>query len=391
MTMAAKRLVLIGAGMTGRGQVAQLAYEDGWEITLVDRDAALIERLRAAGQYSVRLLSADSERQVIVKDFQVIHTSEADALAAAVCQANLIVTCVIENNLPAAAQTLAPALAARLRAGADHPLNVIAAENMEHSSSDLRKYVRAHLAEPLLSALDEWVGFPNSMISRVVPVADDPLHIITEEYSEWTADLNGCVGLPPALNGLEWVTNQRARLERKLFIHNTGHVICGYLGWIRGYRFIHEAAQDPEIMAHIRGAIAESGEAVSLEHNFPRTEVRAYEEHLLNRLVIAALPDDLRRVIRHPIRKLGREERLVGPLLLCEKHGLPTAELCFGIAAVLAGCKIPYSYASYDDQSERVRASLGRQGPVTALIELTGFRPSPAAAAQIEAAYAALS
>ena len=52
-------------------------------------------------------------------------------------------------------------------------------------------------------------------------------------------------------------------------------------------------------------------------------DVRAYEENLMGRLVISALPDDIRRVIRQPIRKLGQEERFVGPLALCEQHGLP--------------------------------------------------------------------
>ena len=385
--MAAKRLVLMGAGMTGRGQVAQLAYEAGWDLTLVDRSAALVERLRAAGQYSVRLLSASSERLVVVKGFQALHTTDASALAEAVGQADLVVTSVIENNLPEAGVTLAAALSARLRTGVEQPLNLIAAENMEHSSADLQKYIRAHLDPALLPVFQERAGFPNSMISRVVPVADDPLAITTEEYSEWTADRSACLGAPPDLAGLEWVANQSARLERKLFIHNTGHVICGYLGWIKGYRYIHETAQDPEVMAHIQGAIHESGAAVSAEHHFPREQVQAYEDHLLGRLVIAALPDDLRRVIRHPLRKLGREERLVGPLRLCEKHHLPAPELCYGIAAVLAGCNIPYAYQEYDDQSERVRAALQHLGPVETLRDLTGFQASPEAARFIRESY----
>ena len=381
--MAAKRLVLIGAGMTGRGQVAQLAYEAGWDLTLVDRSAALVERLKEAGQYRVRLLSAlpdgsPSAREVVVKDFEVLHTGDSEALGEAICRADLVVTSVIENNLPSAGETLAGAIAARLRAGVQSPLNLIAAENMEHSSSDLQKYVKAHLDAELLPDFEARMGFPNAMISRVVPVAEDPLLIVAEEYSEWTADQNACLGDPPILNGLEWVTNQSARLERKLFIHNTGHVICGYLGWMKGYRYIHEAAQDPEIMAHIQQAVSESGAAISAEHGFPREEVKAYEEHLLGRLVLSALPDDLRRVIRHPLRKLGREERLVGPLLLCEKHHLPIKALCYGIAAVLAGCKTrsgeqDTGQFARDEQSERIRASLEQRGPVETLRDLTGF------------------
>ena len=384
--MAAKRLVLFGAGMTGRGQVAQLAFESGWDITLIDRDARLVELLRQAGQYTVRLLSS-SARELVVKGCQVLHTSETAAIARAIQQANLVVTSVLEPNLPEVATTLAAALATRLNAEDPAPLNVIAAENMEHSSSNLRIYVRESILPALRPVFEQTVSFPNSMISRVVPIADDPLFIITEEYSEWTADRNSLIGEPPDLTGLEWVSNQTARLQRKLYIHNTGHVICGFLGWLAGYRYIHEAAQDPEIMAHIRGAIAESGNAVSLVHNFPRAEVQAYEEHLLGRLVISALADDLRRVIRHPLRKLGKEERLVGPLQLCEKYDLPRSELCYGIAAVLVGCKIPYDYMEYDDQSERIRAALEQTNAVDTLRNLIDFTPTDLSAKLINESY----
>ena len=385
-SLSEKRLILFGAGMTGRGQVAQLAFEDGWKLTLVDRDARLVELLRQTGQYTVRLLG-NVPRDVIIRGYQSLHTSDTAALIGAVQQADLVVTSVLEPNLPEVGKILAPALVARLQSGNSQPLNIIAAENMDHSSTDLQGYVRQHIPTSLLAAFERTLGFPNSMISRVVPIADDPLHILTEAYSEWTADLHQVVGRPPTLAGLEWVTNQTARLQRKLYIHNTGHVICGYLGWLGSYRYIHEAAQNPIIMGHIRAAITESGEAVSREHGFARAEVKSYEQHLLGRLIISEMPDDLRRVIRHPIRKLGMEERLLGPLRLCEKFDLPRAWLCYGVAAVLAGCKIPYDYKEYDDQSERVRKALEQAGPVQALRDLVGFQPTALTAKLIANAY----
>jgi mannitol-1-phosphate 5-dehydrogenase len=381
--MPGKRLVLIGAGMTGRGQVAQLAYEDGWELTLVDKDARLVETLRDAGQYTVRLLS-DQTRDLVIGRYHALHTSEAAGLADAVSAADLVVTSVLEPNLPDAGATLAAALLPRLNSPASEPLNVIAAENMNSSSTVLAGHVRANLPAELRERLDRLVGFPNSMIARVVPVATDPLFITAEEFSEWTADRLAAMGEPPALRGLDWVANQTARLQRKLYIHNTGHAVCGYLGWLAGYRYVHEAAQDPAIMAALSRAIAESGEAVSREHGFERESVRAYEDNLKGRLVISALPDDIRRVIRQPIRKLGKEERLVGPLMLCERYGLPTEGLCHGVAAVLR------SRMPGDDQFERMAEAVDRMGPIEALRELVDYQPSPAVRSAIERSFEAL-
>ena len=379
--MAGKQLVLFGAGMTGRGQVAQLAYEDGWDLTLVDRDERLIDLLRQTGRYTVRLLSA-SPREVTVEGFTALHTTHGAAIAGAVTRADLVVTSVLEPNLPEVGLTLAQALAARLRTGVDRPLNVVAAENMNNSSTVLGEHTRQALPDSLRAKADTLIGFPNSMIARVVPVAEDPLRIPAEEYSEWTADRTAVVGPPPSLTGLEWVHNQTARLQRKLYIHNTGHAVCGYCGWLAGYRYIHEAAQDPAIMSRICEAIQESGEAVSRQHGFSRESVRAYEENLKERLVIDSLPDDIRRVIRQPIRKLGKEERLLGPLILCEHFGLPRPGLCRAVAALLC------SRMEGDEQFGRIAQSVARLGPVACLQELAGYLPSAETGSVICRAYA---
>jgi mannitol-1-phosphate 5-dehydrogenase len=369
-----KQLVLFGAGMTGRGQVAQLAYEDGWNLTLIDKDLQLVNLLRQAGEYTVQLLS-EKPRKVTIRGFEIYHVDEIDAIYQAIGQAKLIVTSVLEPNLADVAKVLAQAIMARIDAGVRQPLNVIAAENMGDSTSRLLSYVRQHVPESLSQSLMNLVGFPNSMISRVVPLTNDPLHILTEEYSEWTADQHARIGEPPALAGLEWVTNQSARLYRKLYIHNTGHMICGSLGWLGNYRYIHEAAQNPDIQTHIKAAISESGEAVSWKYGFSQDDVKKYEEHLLSRLIISELPDDIRRVIRHPIRKLGKSERLIGPLQLCEKFNLPRAELCYGVAAVLAGSEIPYGFHDYDNQAENIRMILTKVDPIEALNELVDYQP----------------
>jgi mannitol-1-phosphate 5-dehydrogenase len=153
-----KKLLIIGAGSTGRGQVAQLAYESGWDLSLVDCNAKLIHAIRTAGRFTVVLYSAQGgKRDVVISNYRAHHTGEIDAVADEIASADLIVTSVIATNLPQVAPLLAVGLrrraanvsrascprvpqASRLRSD---PVNVIAAENMEHSSTVLRELTLA--------------------------------------------------------------------------------------------------------------------------------------------------------------------------------------------------------------------------------------------------------
>ena len=123
------------------------------------------------------------------------------------------------------------------------------------------------------------------MISRVVPRPEpDPLVIVAEDYNEWTARAEAFRGeKPAALAALELVDNQTARLERKLFIHNGGHAVCGYLAFHRGHRYIHEAVADPEVAGPVVGALDELGEVVRRKWGFSTESIDEYKADFCRR------------------------------------------------------------------------------------------------------------
>ena len=57
MTENKPHVVIFGAGMTGRGHIAELAFESGWKITFVDKKSELVKILGRAGRYTVRMIS----------------------------------------------------------------------------------------------------------------------------------------------------------------------------------------------------------------------------------------------------------------------------------------------------------------------------------------------
>jgi mannitol-1-phosphate 5-dehydrogenase len=209
------------------------------------------------------------------------------------------------------------------------------------------------------------------MIARVVAKPKDPLSLLGEEYSEWTADRTALRGdVLPVVKTLELVEGQDRYLQRKLYIHNTGHATFGYLGFLKGCTYVHEAAQDPGIMRICERAIEESGWAVEKEHGFSPEVIAAYRRALTDKCVLPQLPDELTRVVRDPVRKLGAEERFFGPIGLLLRHGRSPEYLLYGVAAALIA-RIP------GDAASKALEDALAAGGVAAALKLCGSGATP--------------
>ena len=79
-------LIVIGGGASGRGHVGQLAFESGYDLTFLDKDRALVEALRRAGRYTVRLVGQPC-RDVTIDRFEVFHLAEIEPFYAALRRA----------------------------------------------------------------------------------------------------------------------------------------------------------------------------------------------------------------------------------------------------------------------------------------------------------------
>jgi len=365
----AGKIVVFGAGATGRGHVGLLAWQAGFEIVFVDKDPGLVETLQRAGRYTVHLFGGRQPRTVDVTGWRVYHYERRDEIAREILDADLVLTAVFDPNLPDVAQTLARAVQHARAAGRRRPLNCLACENMMDSSSTLGKHVTSLLTAADLAFAGEWFGFPDCMISRVVPRPEpDPLVILTEDYNEWTTRAEAFKGTKPAaMTALELVNNQTARLERKLLIHNGGHAICGYFGYHRGHQFIHQAVADPLVLEHVVNALDEIGEIVRQRHGFSAESINEYKADLGRRGAIAELQDQILRVVRDPIRKLSPRERLIAPAVMAEEYGLPRAWIVQGIVAALR-----YSHPQ-DAQSLQLAAEIRNLGLEATLQKVCGL------------------
>lgn len=378
----ADKIVVFGAGATGRGHVGLLAWQAGCDMVFVDRNPELVDLLVGRRQYTVELYG-ERLQEIAVSGYRAYHSQERAAIADEIRNASLVLTAVFDQNLPDVAQTIALGISACARVHRTRPLNCIACENMMDSSTTLGKHVREHLTGDDLAWCEQHVGFPDCMISRVVPRPEpDPLKIIAEDYNEWTTRANAfCGDKPAALSALELVDNQSARLERKLFIHNGGHAICGYMGFHNGHCYIHEAVADPKVAQHVLGSLDELGEVVRRKWGFSAASIDHYKQDLCRRGAIPEMRDSILRVVRDPIRKLSPRERLVAPAILATEYGLPHAWIVKGIVAALRYCH------AEDLQSMELSKQLSQNGLRKVLDDVCGIAPGTPLGDEIEKAW----
>ena len=167
------KVVVFGAGATGRAHVGLLAWQSGMEVVFVDKRADLVSALQRAGEYRVRLIG-ETSRDLTVRGFRCYGHLKREAIARQIREAALVLTAVFPENLADVAETVSLAVRMCRESARQTPLNCVCCENMMDSSSALRRHVRALLAEEDLAYCDAVFGFPDCMISRVVPQPEDP-------------------------------------------------------------------------------------------------------------------------------------------------------------------------------------------------------------------------
>ncbi|MHB1485655.1 MAG: mannitol dehydrogenase family protein [Saccharofermentanales bacterium] len=318
-------ILLFGAGASGRGHLSiQIRKLSDDYITYVDINSEMIEDLNKAGRYKVRLLSLDSsERFVTIDNYAAIDRKNEDAITESFIKADLVLTCVIAENLEDVSYAIAKGIEKRMSVKIDTPLNVIACENLNNASQLLEKQTMRHLGENCASYASEFIGFPDAMISCVVPVPKDYLNITAEDYNEWVVRKSKFKGNADDFRFLDVIHNFDAYLERKLWIHNGGHATVAYAGIRKGYETIHDAISDNDIATFSVSVMHQIGDAVIHKYSFDFDETREYEANFCRRGMIAEMKDSLARVVRDPLRKLGISDRLMGPALYAYENGLP--------------------------------------------------------------------
>jgi mannitol-1-phosphate 5-dehydrogenase len=260
-----------------------------------------------------------------------------------IAEADMIATSVGKAALPKVLPILAKGLKERFKADPKRPMDIIIAENIRNAPEIFRTVLSKELGPKY--PLEQLVGLVETSIGKMVPImrqenlAQDPLQLFAEEYETLIVDRHGFRGPIPDIPGLYPVDTIKAYVDRKLFIHNLGHAAAAYLGYRADpeKQFIFEVLQIPEVERGVRKVMNEAADALIPEYPgaYSRQDLTEHIEDLLGRFKNRALGDTVHRVGRDLPRKLSRDDRLIGAMLLCAKQNVPFTDIAAVYAAAL--------------------------------------------------------
>ena len=111
------KAVHFGAGKIGRGFIADLIHETGYEITFVDVNEKLNDELNKYHNYYLYLIEDNYQRKEIDHVSALSPITQPEEVTDAIVEADLVTTAVLADNFPKIARSLAQGLKARLEAG----------------------------------------------------------------------------------------------------------------------------------------------------------------------------------------------------------------------------------------------------------------------------------
>ncbi|WP_037356889.1 mannitol-1-phosphate 5-dehydrogenase [Selenomonas sp. FC4001] len=361
-----KKAIHFGAGNIGRGFIGELLVRSGYEVTFVDVNAELVDLINERRAYDIKIVG-DKPEIIHVEHVRAINSAtHPEELTKAICEADIITTAIGPNILKFIAPNLAAGLAERVKVN-QQPLNVIACENMVGGSSVLKGFVEDNLPEEAKEAVAEYIGFPDAAVDRIVPLQknDDPLLVQVEPYAEWDANVTQVKGEPPQIEGLTWVENLEAYIERKLFTVNTGHASIAYLAYRKGIKDIYSAMQDKNIVDMARKVWQETGDLLVKKFGFDPAKHEEYVKTTEKRFRNPHLSDEVTRVARGPKRKLGAKDRLVSPATQLLAQGQKPSAL-----ATVIGAAFHFDYDG-DKEAQEVQGAIQEKGLHKAILNYT--------------------
>ncbi len=373
--------VHFGAGNIGRGFIGQLLHESGYEICFVDVNQEIIDDINSLKKYQIEFVG-DKPKRIEIDNIYAINSNDESIVIEKIVKADIITTALGPNILKFIAPVIAKGIIARTSI-TGKPLNIIACENMINASAKLRELVYQQLSLSQQEKIKHQIGFPNAAVDRIVPIQhnNEKLLVKTESFYEWDVDKTQIIGDKPKIKGLTYVDNLQAYIERKLFAVNATHAAIAYIGNLKGKKTIYEASCDKEVMDIVYELTEETGALLVNKYNFNMEKHMQYVNMIISRFSSPYISDDITRVGRSPIRKIGFNERLIAPARQLVELNLPVEALVKVIAAAL------HFINEKDSESLELQNSIRENGVHVTIIKYCGLTNDSILVKKIEQAY----
>lgn len=367
------KAIHFGAGNIGRGFIGKVLHDNGYQVTFVDTDPLLVQRLTEAGSYQVEYLDDAHSRFTITGARALNGQTQKEAVVGELASIDLVTTSVGVANLKYLADTLKQGLLARSQE-ATH-LYVLANENAINASDTLAQEIEALCTSVEWAEITSKTTFVNTAIDRLALAKEiDGINSpLVEPYFEWVIDGSAIKpGAELVMAGATFVDDMSPFIQRKLYIVNAEHAAYAYLGALYGYETVQEAIQDVDCQRLVTEFLTENKQYFIKTYGMADEELESFIKKTLRRHSNPLMQDDIHRVGRAPLRKLQVNDRLVAPVLALEKLGAKND----------AGKKIiavAYRYRDAGDpEAVQLEATIQELGIKQAIMEISQL-PEPLA------------
>lgn len=320
--------MIIGSGRSGRGMLGELFYRAGYSITFADRDPELVEGLRRVGRYTVGMTNLKSGRREehTVSSFHVVDTQrDRAAYLNLLASVPWVSTALMPEAFDQVILDLAEAAKLRRAQGIQREQFITLGANFV----GLKDYCITGL-KALLSP-EEWSEYSAhshlvmSIVNRknLLPkeaAPQDPYRVEGDDKPvlrvETSPALKAAPDRPPFFQ-LESGLDQAMAI--KIWSGNLVQCAMAFVAIQDGLTGTYEASYHPTASRYAFFAAREGYQAVAAEYGLPP---RSPQEELapITLFRTKGFNDSLLRLVRDPIRKLGRNERFIGPALCCIRH-----------------------------------------------------------------------
>ena len=326
------KITIIGAGKTGRGFLARLL--NGNEITFIDKNVALVRALNERKSFTVSFFGNAVPKMMVsgYKAYTWVDVGNIDS--------ELILVSVGGKNL------------------AD------VGNELKNRINDGQKIIVAENASKPAKTLFDAIGKDGIHIAEATvfctTIENGELDINSENYPYLQYD-EYALGGDMRINGLKAEKGFGNFLTRKLFTYNSASCIIAYLGYLKGYTVYSDAANDKEILALLDENYKIINDCMCKEYGYDERDQDEFALLSRKKFTDRTIVDTIARNAREPQRKITRNERVVGPLLLERKYGYKGDILIKTVAAMLL-----YTPAAETEWNEILKTK-GKEGVLTDL------------------------
>lgn len=370
-------VTIIGAGRSGRGMLGELFHRERgcYQVTFVDCDSRLVEGLREQGYYHVTMndLKKQTAETVKIDGFQLIDAwKQPDAYHESVARADIVLTALLPDAFEDVMDHLSAAIRLRMRLGLETVLPITLGANYVGLYEAYDHGLRSRLNAEETVYFEKHILLVMSIVNRknLLPETNECLdryHITGDNKSVLRVeDLPALHKISACPFFFRFEKDLSAAMAIKIWAGNLVQCSMAFVALYYGLDNTYDAAYHPTAARFAYYAAQEGYFGVAREYGLHEDPV----ERARNQICIfrnESFRDSLHRIAREPLRKMGRNDRFIGPALLCLKYGRTP----YFIAKC---CAYGFFYRAADDpQSLRMGEEIAYDGIDAVILRYTGL------------------